>query len=186
MAALVLTIGRAGAQTTVPRTLQPSGSVPTELRVESVAWWPTKGSADRKQYARSGACAKCHAEKFASQVATSMAHAATPASEADPLRTHYDLSFQLGPYVYELTTKDGNSVLSVTNGKDTAAMHLQWALGRDNFGQSYVYRQNGRYYEAQLSFYARLNGLDITTGHSRDTPQNIEAAAGGYTTLDTI
>jgi len=161
-------------------------SVPTELRVESAPWWPTKGSPVRTEYAGSAACAKCHAEKAASQVVTSMARASMRATDSEPLKSHPELSFNLSQYRYELVTKNGQSLLSVTNGVDKTTKNLEWALGDGNFGQSYVYRENGKYYECQLSFYTVLNNLDITTGHSRALPQNIEMAAGGYTPPDSI
>jgi hypothetical protein len=40
----------------------PSGiSLPTELRVKSPGWWPTKGDASRDAYVGAAACVKCHA-----------------------------------------------------------------------------------------------------------------------------
>jgi hypothetical protein len=158
-----------------------ASSTPTELHVESRPWWPTKGSADRKEYAGSAACAKCHAEKAASQISTSMARASMRASNSEPLKSHHELSFNQSPYKYWLVTKNGQSVLSVTNGAAKTFKDLEWALGDGIFGQSYVYREKGKYYESQLSFYTALDGLDITTGHSRALPQNLEMAAGGYT-----
>src|SRR4029077_9679467 len=160
--------GHASAQIGMRHSSQNPTSVPTELRVVSVPWCPTKGSPGRDEYAGSAACTKCHAEKAASQTATSMGRAAVRASEAEPLKSHPDLSFSLTPYAYQLVTKNGQSVLSVSNGVDQTTKQLEWALGKGNFGQSYVYRDNDKYYEAQLSFYSRLNGLDVTTGHSRD------------------
>jgi len=115
-----------------------------------------------------------------------MARAAVPAANAELLKNHPDLSLKLGPYTYELATKNGQSSLSVSNGVESTTENLEWALGKGNFGQSYVYRENDKYYEAELSFYTLPNGLDITTGHSRDVPQNIDAAAGGYTPLASI
>jgi len=182
----LLIVRDAGARPAVRHSSRTPSSIPTGLRVETVPWWPTKGSPERKEYAGSGSCTQCHAEKTASQVVTSMARAAVPAANAELLKNHPDLSLKLGPYTYELATKNGQSSLSVSNGVESTTENLEWALGKGNFGQSYVYRENDKYYEAQLSFYSRVNGLDITTGHSRDVPQNIDAAAGGYTPLASI
>lgn len=115
-----------------------------------------------------------------------MARASMRAVDSEMLKSHPQLSFQFGPYKYALATKDGRSLLSVTNETERTTKDLEWALGDGSFGQSYVYRGNGKYYEGQLSFYSALNGLDITTGHSRAVPQNIEMAAGGYTAPATI
>jgi hypothetical protein len=169
------------SQSAVRHSSANSLSSPTELRVESSPWWPTKGSPDRKEYAGTAACARCHAQKFASQSLTSMAHASTRASSSELLRNHPQLGFSLGEYKYELVTKNGQSLLSVSSGAGKITRSLEWALGNGSFGQSYVYRENGKYYEGQLSFYTASNGLDITTGHSLGIPQNLEMAAGGYT-----
>jgi Cytochrome c554 and c-prime len=115
-----------------------------------------------------------------------MARAATRASDSEQLKSHPELSFTLSQYKYELVTKNGQSLLSVTNGVDSTTKKLEWALGDGFFGQSYVYRENGKYYEAQLSFYTEMEALDITTGHSRAAPPDFESAAGGYTPPDSI
>jgi hypothetical protein len=174
------------AQSPARHSSQKSFSTPTDLRVESPPWWPTKGSPDRKEYAGSAACAKCHAEKFASQALTSMARTATRASDSQLLKSHPELRFDLAPYKYEQSTTNGQSLLSVSNGVEATSRKLQWALGDGYFGQSYVYRDNGKYYEAQLSFYTAINGLDITTGHPRAIPQNLAAAAGERMPPDSV
>jgi hypothetical protein len=159
-------------------------SVPTEIRIESTAWWPTTGSSDWEQYVGSATCAKCHANKAASQVVTSMARAATRAADSEQLRSHPDLAARLGSYAYQLVTKDGKAIFSVSDGTESTAKTLEWALGDGSFGQTYVYREQGKYYESQLSFYTRLNALDTTTGHME--PKNLETAAGGLTPPDSI
>ena len=97
----------ASAQISTRHSTHSPSSVPTELRVVSVPWWPTKGSPGRDEYAGSAACTKCHAEKAASQTVTSMGRAAVRASDAEPLKNHPELSFSLTPYAYQLVTKNG-------------------------------------------------------------------------------
>ena len=126
------------------------------------------------------ACAKCHAQKVASQTATSMRRAATRAADSDQLKAHPDLSLQLGSYSYKLLTGNGSAVLSVSAGEERTSKNLEWAIGDGRFGQTFVYRDQARYYESQLSFYTRLNGLGTTTGHME--PKTLETAAGGLTT----
>lgn len=167
-----------------PQRSTPLASVPTEIRVSSTDWWPTTGSSDRSQYVGTSACAKCHAEKTASQVKTSMARAGFRAADSEWLVKNPDLSLHLGAYDYRLTTKDGDVKLSVTDGRDSTTKRLEWALGDGSFGQSYVYREENKYYEAQLSFYTRIHALDTTTGHME--PRTIQTAAGGLTSPKTI
>jgi len=111
---------------------------------------------------------------------TSMARAAFRAADSEQLKAHPDLTLQLGPYAYELLTKNGTAQFTVSNGAESTTKSLEWAVGDGRFGQTYVYREQGRYYEAQLSFYTRLNGLGTTTGHM--DPKTMETAAGGLTT----
>jgi hypothetical protein len=168
-----------------PQASAPSGiSLPTELRVQSPGWWPTKGSASRDAYVGGAACAKCHAAKAASQQTTAMAHAATRTADAEILHQHDHLAFRFGPYREEIATKGEKSVLTVSNSTvsndDAASLSadLLWAFGVGHMGQTYIYQRNGSFYESQLSFYASSHSLNITPEHSPSAPGNIEDAAG--------
>jgi hypothetical protein len=167
-----------------PASASPLNSVPTEIRISSTDWWPTAGGSNRSQYVGTAACAKCHAEKTASQLQTSMARAGFRAGDSELLRNNPDLSLHLGSYDYRLITKGANVTLSVTDGKDSTVKKLEWALGDGSFGQSYVYREDNKYYECQLSLYTRIHALDTTTGHME--PRTIQTAAGGLTSPKTI
>jgi hypothetical protein len=109
-----------------------------------------------------------------------MARASARAIDSTELKTHSDMAVRLGAYAYELQLKNGEALLSVSNGAETTIKNLEWAVGDGLFGQTYVYRAQGKFYESQLSFYSRLNGLGTTTGHME--PGNLETAAGGLTT----
>jgi hypothetical protein len=158
----------------------PSGiSLPTELRVESPGWWPTKGTASRDSYVGTAECAKCHAAKVTSQQTNAMAHAALHAADAEILHQHDHLTFQLGPYREEIVTKGDKSVLTVTGGNDSSvSADLLWAFGVGHMGQTYVYERNGGFYEGHLSFFSSLKDLNITPGQSLIIPSNLEDAAG--------
>ena len=148
--------------------------------MESVPWWPTAGRTKKTEYVGSQACAPCHAEKFASQIRTSMGRAATRAAESEQLKSHPKLTANFGAYGYELLTANGKAALSVSDGSHTTTKDLLWAVGDGRFGQTYLYRDHSGFYESQLSFYTRENGLATTTGHM--DPRTLEAAAGGLTT----
>ena len=163
-----------------PRHPTSTGSVPTEIRLESSTWWPTTGYTNREEYVGSKACVMCHAQKVASQTATSMARASTRAADSDQLKAHPNLSLQLGSYSYKLLSGNGSAVLSVSAGEEGTSKNLEWAIGDGRFGQTFIYREQSRYYESQLSYYSRLNGLGTTTGHME--PKTLETAAGGLTT----
>ena len=174
----ILAMG-AAASPSLGQTYAPSGiSLPTELRVQSPGWWPTKEDASRNAYVGSAACAKCHSSTAVRQQTTAMAHAATRTADAELLRQHDRLAFHLGPYTEEIVTKGETSVLTVRDGAVTLSADLLWAFGVGHMGQTYIYQRNGSFYESELSFYASSQSLGITPEHSLSTPGNLEDAAG--------
>jgi hypothetical protein len=165
---------RAGA---LSRSL-PEISLTTDERVESSGWWPTKGAAARKDFVGTALCAQCHSTEAATQLTTPMAHAATPARNAEILRDHDRLARDLPPYRYEIIRKNSASSYSVSDAANSVSEPLAWAFGIAHKGQTYIYQRNALFYESRLSFYKTLQGLDLTTGHSSDTPDDLEAALG--------
>jgi hypothetical protein len=150
----------------------------TEDRVAPAGWWPTKGTVERQDLVGTSECAKCHSTEAATQRDTPMAHASAPAAGAEILREHDRLSLERAPYAYEITRGDGGSSYSVRQGSDAISEQLAWAFGVAHKGQTYIYQRKGLFYESRLSFYKSLPGLDLTTGHSSATPDDIEAALG--------
>jgi len=106
-----------------------------------------------------------------------MARAAFPAAGAPQLSAHAEMSLEQAGYKYVLHDNGDSVSLDVSDGVHNTTKKLEWALGDGRYGQTYVYRQHGKYYESQLSYYTILKGLDITTGHMQ--PDNLETAAGG-------
>jgi Cytochrome c554 and c-prime len=169
------------ASTCLAQTPPPMGiSMPTESRVKSSGWWPTKGDASRDSYVGTPVCARCHASKVATQQTNAMSHAAVRAADAEVLRQHNHLSFRLGPYREEIVTKGEKSVLTITTGDNAASLSadLLWAFGIGHMGQTYVYEKNNSFYESHLSFFASSDDLNITPGQSLATPGSLEDAAG--------
>jgi hypothetical protein len=121
-------------------------------------------------------CLTCHAPK-ASYKNSAMFHAATHAAEAESLK-QVPLAFQIGLYRYQITDRNGEKILRVSKGKTSDSAVLLWAFGMGRIAQTYVYAQNGKYYESHLSFYTGLQSLDITPGHPRTEPPNLGEAAG--------
>ena len=150
----------------------------TQDRIKFSTWWPTKGAASREEYIGAAACATCHTVKTALQKTTPMAHASIDAPNSDILRSHEHLNFQARPYRYDIVSRGSNSVYSVHEGANSVSVQLGWAFGYGEVGQTYVYQQNSSFYESRLSYYRELQGLDITTGHSRSTPAKLAEAAG--------
>jgi hypothetical protein len=143
----------------------------TEMHVETSDWWPTKGDAPRNRYAGSAVCAQCHSAIAASYATTPMAHAAVPAAGSEALRTHNSLSLRFGPFAETIVTGQDSSDLTVSDGNSSVSRTLGWALGEGFMGQTYIYENAGSLYETHLSFFSQPQGLDITPGQSRSTPQ---------------
>ena len=167
-------------------TQVPEGiSLPTKLRVQDAAgWWPTKGAAAKEQFVGSAACTRCHAEKSASYARTAMAHAAVSAEDSQIARAHDALHLQAGPFNYELQSTPGKNILEVSDAKGSVSQLLSWSFGVGRMGQTYLYEQDGNYYEAHVSYYSAVQALDITPGQSRSTAGTLESAAGRRMSTD--
>jgi len=150
----------------------------TEMHVEDPGWWPTKGTAPRKAYAGNVVCAQCHSAIAATYAETGMSHAAMLTSASAALQQHRDISFRLSPFSDKILTTPSSSVFVASDGHSTISRPLGWAFGEGLMGQTYVYENAGAFFEAHLSFFSSIQGLDITPGQIRSTPADIEQAAG--------
>ncbi len=153
-------------------------SLPTELRVRGSGWWPTKGQPSRADYTGPDACTECHELKSETAQSTAMLHAATRTSESKNLREHDHLSFQTGPYTYQLLTTKEKSTLTISNATSSLSVDLLWALGSGHMGQTFLYQQNATFFESHVSFYNAPQALDITPGQPRTIPATLTDAAG--------
>ena len=149
----------------------------TQDRLEDPGWWPTKGSYPRTDFVGDATCQQCHAGLFRTQRTTPMAHAASAARDS-LLHQHVTLAFDNGPYSYSLLSANADPVLSVTNGRESEASPLTWVFGSGELGQTYVYQQDGQWFESRVSLYTRPNQLDITTGHGHLPPESLHDALG--------
>lgn len=151
-------------------------------------WWPTKGTEPRERYLGSAACAACHARIVDMQKTTPMASASMPASATGfaKLGITGPLSFDIRAYTYEITQSPSGPVYSASDGTRSVSTPLGWVFGTGHFGQTYVYAQDGTYYESNLSYYPAIRGLDFTTGHSRTAPASLAKALGEPQSPDAI
>src|SRR5260370_35056536 len=53
-----------------------------------------------------------------------------------------------------------------------------WGYFSVSFGDTFLYQQNGIYFESRVSYYGALNGLDLTAGRTRFQPNRIDTALG--------
>ena len=176
---LILLVPRAFvilAQSTSSKTRE--GSTATELRVIDPGRWPTKGAFPRDQYVGSETCGRCHQQILETQKNTPMARAVKPATADAFTNIPQILRFHTGAYEYSLSRTANGATYSTTKGQQSASADLSWIFGDRQFGDTFLYQQNGIYFESRVSYYKALNGLDLTTGRTQFQPNRIETALG--------
>ena len=107
-----------------------------------------------------------------------MGHALRIAAESDVLRTHPRMNFRAGPYSYEIVSDGQQNSYRVSNENETIREPILYAFGNAHVAQTYVYRRNGKLYEARVSYYTAIDGLDWTIGDLLNPPPSLEEAAG--------
>jgi len=153
-------------------------STATEIRMIDPGWWPTKGTLARDQYVGSEACGRCHQDIFGTQTNTPMAHAVKTATADAFTDVPQAMRFRAGAYDYSVSQTATGAEYSTTNGQQSASAALKWVFGDRQFGDTFLYQQNGVYFESRVSYYRALNGLDLTTGRTGFAPSRIETALG--------
>ncbi len=154
----------------------------TEQRVRGPGWWPTQGRAARQEYVGPEACTPCHAGMAANYANSPMLRSVSPAATDQILSSRPNLTYQIGPYTYSIRRGGDQSIYSVSDGSKVISTPLLWAfgLGKGVIGQTYLYRLESGLYETHVSYYDKLDGLDITTGHERKIPGSLEDAHGKF------
>lgn len=166
-----------GSRTSPAATSGLAASRLTKNRLEDSGWWPTKRDRSRDEYVGASICAECHDSKVNTARKTAMARAATRASESESLQ-QVPLAMEIGAYRYQISDSDGKKVLKVSGGRSSRSADLLWAFGMGRIAQTYVYQQNGRFYESHVSFYTSIQALDVTPGHPRTAPANAAEGLG--------
>jgi len=156
----------------------PESSKATDIRLIDPGWWPTKGSFARDQYVGSETCGRCHQDRAATQTNTPMAHAVKPATADAFTNMPRAMHFRTGPYDYSVSQTATGAEYSTTNGQQSASAAVTWVFGDRQFGDTFLYQQNGIYFESRVSYYRSLNGLDLTTGRTQFQPNRIDTALG--------
>lgn len=107
-----------------------------------------------------------------------MARTATKAEDASTLRDNPTLRFQSGAHTYEIQTRGGRSVYSVTAADGTSASTpITWAFGAGKVGQTYLYEKDGLWQEGRLSYFSEHGG-DFTPARAITAPKDLAEAMG--------
>ena len=123
-------------------------------------------------------CAGCHRQKNLTQSRTAMAYALRSAGDSAVLRAHPSLTFQSSWFSYQIVSDTHQILYRVTDGKETLQEPILYAFGNAHIAQTYVYRHDGKLYEARVSYYSGIDGLDWTIGDALNRPPSIDEAAG--------
>jgi hypothetical protein len=158
----------------------------TDERLEVSGWWPTKRTVSLDDFIGTKECARCHPKIVATQIETPMAHAANLAADSTVLREHQRLFRQVGRYSYTISKEEAGNNYNVGDGVNSDSEILGWAIGLGKKGQTYVYQRNGSFYESRMSFFRSLQSLDLTPGHSAETPPTLGLAMGRLIDPDTL
>jgi Cytochrome c554 and c-prime len=101
-----------------------------------------------------------------------------PVSRCSILQQNPVLAFRDGAYSYRIERQANQSFYTVTDGRDTLRVPLEYAFGLGKAGQTYIFERDGKMYESRVSFFKARNGLDLTMGAQNLRPNNLTEAAG--------
>jgi hypothetical protein len=134
------------------------------------------GATPHNPYTGDASCAKCHADFTSSQ--TSMSKAALAplnnSSGTDYSRTTY----REGEYSTKILPQKDGMQLYVTNGSGSLSVPIRWIFGWGTMGQTFILQYEDKYYESRASYYSQIDNLDLTLGHSKNTPSSLVTAMG--------
>ena len=125
-----------------------------------------------------GACAPCHRTETAAFANAGMTRALESGTNSAILKANPQLTATIGEYRYEIVRTDSGAVYTVTDGKETIRVPIEWAFGQGSAGQTYVFQREGRWYEGRVSYFTALHGLDLTMGAQAIAPHTLAEAAG--------
>ncbi len=141
-------------------------------------WRPDHGATVAAHFVGSAICAQCHAKEAATFQHASMSRAAEAVADAEILREHPTLEFQLGPFHYTLQRVGDRATYTVARGTERLTVPVVWAFGLGTAGQTYVLQYHNAFYESRVSYYTATKAMDLTMGYPPTVPTSIEEALG--------
>jgi hypothetical protein len=99
-------------------------SLPSDDRVQSPGWWPTKGTAVRASHVGTAECAKCHEKQAQTYIQMAMSQASAPAAYSQMLFGRDSVSADRPPDHYEIKRENGSLTYSVTRTMATEKSKL--------------------------------------------------------------
>ena len=152
------------------------GQLSTGDHLAEPGFWPTQSQPSREDFAGTEACARCHAAKTATQIETPMARNLMRAAGAEILHSSPAMRFSVGKFEYRIDTDLNQAAYSVTDGNQRSSYPLAWAFGTGRVAQSYLFKKEGGFYEARVSYFTSLKALDFTPWRALLTPSGVAEA----------
>jgi Cytochrome c554 and c-prime len=140
-------------------------------------WRPTR-ELQGVSYVGSKVCMQCHTDQAATQSKNSMFTAAASSPDCEVLKEYPRLTFNNGPYSYNIERQKGRSIYTVTNGTRRISEPILYCFGRGRVGQTYILEHDGTLYESRVSYFPRIQSLDFTILHPHSVPASLEDALG--------
>ena len=142
---------------------------------------------DGNSFVGSQVCAGCHVEIAAAHKQSDHARTLRRVEELDELLQANSLKFHYKSndveYRIEKSSKPEYLLdLVAVKGQLTDRLHLSWGFGSGRRGVTFVGKTDrGGYGQSLVSWYQKLNALDITTGLDRSVSDATDALADGLT-----
>ncbi len=89
-----------------------------------------------------------------------------------------ELTMSNSGYSYTIRRQGKDLNYTVTDGKQSITAPIHWAFGHGTVAQTFALEHDDHWYESRVSYYSKINGLDLTMGAANTTPANIEEAFG--------
>jgi len=106
-----------------------------------------------------------------------MAQTAHRADSVDILHGLPKLTFQAGPYHYEIFREDMKNVYRISGEGNSLEAMLTWAFGTGRVGQSYLFRApDDSYREAKVTYFSSIHNLGFTPARAFAHAKDIEEA----------
>ena len=105
-----------------------------------------------------------------------MAHALELPPRQTTLESHPLLRFRKGAYQWTVERHGDAGTYTVSDGTNEIRIPIRYAFGVHS--TTFVLDYQGRLYESMVTYYAPIEGLDITLGDEVITPHNLEQAMG--------
>jgi len=105
-----------------------------------------------------------------------MANAIQLPPNQEILKTHPKLTFERNGYTYTIERKGDLSTYTVRDGAGEISLPIQYAFGVHN--QNFVLQYQGRFYEALVSYFQKLDGLALNLGDEHLQPRSLVEAMG--------